>query len=100
MHLYASSLYILLINIPAQGTFEVERAVRSRPRPPHFPSQQVSDNLHLHPYYALRIKNAHVDCRSFYQMRLDKLRNAEVAKRNRERLNNPANFPSVPTGDP
>ncbi|KAL5120515.1 hypothetical protein ACEQ8H_001533 [Pleosporales sp. CAS-2024a] len=38
--------------------------------------------------------------KSFYQMRLDKLRNAEIAKRNRERLNNPANFPSVPKGDP
>jgi hypothetical protein len=38
--------------------------------------------------------------RSFYQMRLDKLRNVEVAKRNRERLSNPANFPSVPTGNP
>ncbi|KAH8730127.1 VPS4-associated protein 1 [Phaeosphaeriaceae sp. PMI808] len=38
--------------------------------------------------------------KSFYQMRLDKLRNAEIAKRNRERLNNPANFPSVPSGNP
>lgn len=33
-------------------------------------------------------------------MRLDKLRNAEVAKRNRDRLNNPTNFPSVPSGNP
>ncbi|KAF2833699.1 DUF1742-domain-containing protein [Ophiobolus disseminans] len=38
--------------------------------------------------------------KSFYQMRLDKLRNAEVAKRNRERLSNPSNFPSVPSGNP
>jgi hypothetical protein len=38
--------------------------------------------------------------RNFYQMRLDKLRNAEIARRNRERLNNPANFPSVPSGNP
>ncbi|KAJ4365276.1 hypothetical protein N0V83_008895 [Neocucurbitaria cava] len=38
--------------------------------------------------------------KNFYQMRLDKLRNAEIAKRNRERLNNPANFPSVPSGNP
>ncbi|KAH7085082.1 VPS4-associated protein 1 [Paraphoma chrysanthemicola] len=38
--------------------------------------------------------------KSFYQMRLDKLRNAEVAKRNRERLSNPANFPSPPSGNP
>jgi hypothetical protein len=33
-------------------------------------------------------------------MRLDKLRNVEIAKRNRERLNNPINFPSVPNGNP
>jgi len=32
-------------------------------------------------------------------MRLDKLRNAEVARRNRERLRNPATFPSVPKND-
>ncbi|KAF2127099.1 DUF1742-domain-containing protein [Dothidotthia symphoricarpi CBS 119687] len=38
--------------------------------------------------------------KNFYQMRLDKMRNAEIAKRNRERLNNPANFPSVPSGNP
>ncbi|KAF1849970.1 DUF1742-domain-containing protein [Cucurbitaria berberidis CBS 394.84] len=38
--------------------------------------------------------------KNFYQMRLDKLRNAEIAKRNRERLNNPANFPSVPSSNP
>ncbi|OCL01774.1 DUF1742-domain-containing protein [Glonium stellatum] len=37
--------------------------------------------------------------KSFYQMRLDRIRNAEIAKRNRERLKNPANFPSVPSGD-
>ncbi|KAG9197908.1 hypothetical protein B5807_03613 [Epicoccum nigrum] len=38
--------------------------------------------------------------KSFYQMRLDKIRNAEIAKRNRERLQNPANFPSVPKNLP
>ncbi|ORX98536.1 VPS4-associated protein 1 [Clohesyomyces aquaticus] len=38
--------------------------------------------------------------KSFYQMRLDRIRNAEIAKRNRERLKNPASFPSVPSGDP
>ncbi|KAI1510641.1 Vfa1 domain containing protein [Pyrenophora tritici-repentis] len=38
--------------------------------------------------------------KNFYQMRLDKLRNVEIAKRNRERLSNPANFPSVPSGNP
>lgn len=37
--------------------------------------------------------------KNFYQMRLDRIRNAEIAKRNRERLKNPVNFPSVPSGD-
>ncbi|KAI0406363.1 DUF1742-domain-containing protein [Xylaria palmicola] len=34
--------------------------------------------------------------RGFYQQRLDRKRQAEVAKRNRERLSNPNFFPSVP----
>ncbi|RWA15096.1 hypothetical protein EKO27_g69 [Xylaria grammica] len=34
--------------------------------------------------------------RVFYQRRLDRKRQAEIAKRNRERLNNPNFFPSVP----
>ncbi|KAF2256311.1 DUF1742-domain-containing protein [Trematosphaeria pertusa] len=38
--------------------------------------------------------------KNFYQMRVDRIRNAEIAKRNRERLNNPANFPSPPSGIP
>lgn len=38
--------------------------------------------------------------KNFYQMRLDRIRNAEIAKRNRERLRNPNLFPSVPSGDP
>lgn len=33
----------------------------------------------------------------FYQKRLDRIRNAELAKRNRERLKSPTLFPSVPT---
>ncbi|KAH0266047.1 hypothetical protein KCU91_g11019, partial [Aureobasidium melanogenum] len=36
----------------------------------------------------------------FYNMRLEKRRNAEAAKRNQERLRNPSLFPSVPTGNP
>ncbi|KAL1304815.1 hypothetical protein AAFC00_003743 [Neodothiora populina] len=36
----------------------------------------------------------------FYQMRLEKMRNAEIAKRNRDRLRNPSLFPSVPSGNP
>lgn len=38
--------------------------------------------------------------KNFYQMRLQKKRDAEVARRNRERLNAPGAFPSVPTGNP
>ncbi|KAK3216259.1 hypothetical protein GRF29_8g2753962 [Pseudopithomyces chartarum] len=38
--------------------------------------------------------------KNVYQMRIDKIRNAEIAKRNRERLNNPANFPAPPSGFP
>ncbi|KAL7624094.1 hypothetical protein AAE478_005651 [Parahypoxylon ruwenzoriense] len=34
--------------------------------------------------------------RTFYQQRLDRKRQAEMAKRNRERLSNPNFFPSVP----
>ncbi|RVX69536.1 hypothetical protein B0A52_06600 [Exophiala mesophila] len=37
--------------------------------------------------------------RHFYQIRLDKLRNLEVAKRNQQRLNTPGFFPSTPKGD-
>ena len=38
--------------------------------------------------------------RTFYQMRLNKKRQAEAAKRMRERLKDPGFFPSVPKGDP
>lgn len=38
--------------------------------------------------------------RNFYQMRVDRIRKAEIAKRNRERLSNPSTFPSVPSGLP
>ncbi|ROV89871.1 hypothetical protein VPNG_10251 [Cytospora leucostoma] len=38
--------------------------------------------------------------RTFFQKRLEKKRQAEMAKRNRERLQNPGFFPSVPKGDP
>ncbi|TVY92240.1 UPF0589 protein [Lachnellula willkommii] len=38
--------------------------------------------------------------KSFYQQRIDKKRSAEVAKRNRERLQNPNLFPQVPKGLP
>ncbi|KAJ2981445.1 hypothetical protein NUW58_g6687 [Xylaria curta] len=34
--------------------------------------------------------------RTFHQQRIDRKRQAEMAKRNRERLNNPSFFPSVP----
>ncbi|KAI0385619.1 DUF1742-domain-containing protein [Hypomontagnella monticulosa] len=38
--------------------------------------------------------------KTFYQQRLDRKRQAEMAKRNRERLSNPNYFPSVPKGLP
>lgn len=38
--------------------------------------------------------------RNFYNMRLEKKRNAEAAKRNLDRLRNPSTFPSVPTNNP
>lgn len=38
--------------------------------------------------------------KNFYQQRVDKKRQAEMAKRNRERLSNPNLFPSVPKGAP
>ncbi|OIW25558.1 DUF1742-domain-containing protein [Coniochaeta ligniaria NRRL 30616] len=38
--------------------------------------------------------------RMFYQQRLDRKRQAEIAKRNRERLRDPSFFPSVPKGLP
>jgi hypothetical protein len=36
----------------------------------------------------------------FYQQRIDKKKNAEIAKRNRERLQNPNLFPQVPKNFP
>lgn len=39
-------------------------------------------------------------CRHFYQMRIEKMRNAEMAKRSRDRMRNPSLFPSVPSGNP
>ena len=36
--------------------------------------------------------------RNFYQMRIDRIRNAELAKRNMDRLQTPGAFPSVPGG--
>ncbi|KOS44618.1 hypothetical protein ACN38_g4420 [Penicillium nordicum] len=38
--------------------------------------------------------------KNFYQMRIDRLRNIEMAKRNQERLRQPSLFPSVPSGNP
>ncbi|CAL8582468.1 hypothetical protein XPA_008129 [Xanthoria parietina] len=38
--------------------------------------------------------------KAFYQGRLDRIRNAEIAKRNRERLQKPSFFPSVPSDNP
>lgn len=38
--------------------------------------------------------------KAFYQQRIDKKRNADIAKRNRERLQNPNLFPQVPKNFP
>ncbi|KAL9125306.1 MAG: hypothetical protein Q9217_005475 [Psora testacea] len=35
----------------------------------------------------------------FYQKRLDRIRNTEITKKNRERMRNPTLFPSVPSGN-
>ncbi|KAJ5238502.1 Protein of unknown function DUF1742 [Penicillium chermesinum] len=37
--------------------------------------------------------------KTFYQMRIDRLKGIEMAKRNQERMKNPSLFPSVPKGD-
>ena len=37
--------------------------------------------------------------RTFYQMRIDRLKGIEMAKRNQERMKNPSLFPSVPNRD-
>lgn len=37
--------------------------------------------------------------KNFYQMRIKRIRDADAARRNRDRLANPSTFPSVPTGD-
>jgi hypothetical protein len=37
--------------------------------------------------------------KSFYQMRVQKKRDLEMARKNRERLRSPDAFPSVPSGD-
>ncbi len=38
--------------------------------------------------------------RNFYQMRLDRLRNAEKAKQSQQRVKDPVFFPAAPKGDP
>ncbi|EPS28682.1 hypothetical protein PDE_03628 [Penicillium oxalicum 114-2] len=37
--------------------------------------------------------------KTFYQMRIDRLKSIEMAKRNQERMKNPSLFPSVPSND-
>lgn len=59
---------------------------------------QLQKCVLIHHLSALTHANPHL--RHFYNMRLEKLRNAEVAKRNRDRFKNPNLFPSVPSGNP
>ncbi|KIW71440.1 hypothetical protein PV04_03609 [Phialophora macrospora] len=37
--------------------------------------------------------------KNFFQMRIDRLRNLEIAKRNQQRIKDPSFFPAVPKGD-
>ncbi|OCT54885.1 hypothetical protein CLCR_03107 [Cladophialophora carrionii] len=37
--------------------------------------------------------------RNFFQMRIDRLRNLEIAKRNQQRIKDPSFFPAAPRGD-
>jgi hypothetical protein len=37
--------------------------------------------------------------RNFFQMRIDRQRNAEIAKRNQQRIRDPTFFPAAPKGD-
>ena len=55
-------------------------------------STQNSSKVSFIPYQLM-------EYRIFYQKRLDRIRNAEAARRNRERLKNPTTFPSVPSKD-
>lgn len=87
-----SQLPVLTAN-KDQRALKDKREDSSRPRSSCIPTKQVRMSRATFPI----ILTLH---RSFYQMRLDKLRNAEIAKRNRERLNDPKNFPSVPSGNP
>lgn len=41
---------------------------------------------------------AYID-RNFYQMRIDRTRNLELAKRNQQRIRDPGFFPAPPKGD-
>lgn len=72
------------------------------PRPSPLLESTISPSTCSRLYTVTRRLRPHTQThyRSFYQMRLDKLRNADMAKRNRERLQNPANFPSVPNNLP
>ncbi len=94
-----NSVYTKLKDRVDQRALEVERCFLERTHRSHLSPQQVSAN-HADLVVEVRTTYLPLCTRSFYQMRLDKLRNAEIAKRNRERLQNPANFPSVPKNLP
>ncbi|KAL0262996.1 hypothetical protein SLS55_001971 [Diplodia seriata] len=61
----------------------------------HAPSLNRSTNP---PERTTRIFTA-LEHPNFYQMRIRRIRDAEAARRNKDRLANPSTFPSVPKGD-
>ncbi|KAM3076231.1 hypothetical protein ACMFMG_006263 [Clarireedia jacksonii] len=65
-----------------------EKSKPGTPKPPATPSTPDEEPR----VFALKA--------AFYQQRIDKKKNAEIARRNRERLQNPNLFPQVPKGLP
>lgn len=46
-----------------------------------------------------RDQSAHHSFRNFFQMRIDRQRQMEIAKRNQQRIKDPNFFPAAPRGD-
>jgi hypothetical protein len=71
------------------------RSSKTRRRPTDIFTSQVC----THPACLHSTHRTDQTTRNIYQMRIDRLRNIEQAKRNQERLKNPTLFPSVPKND-
>lgn len=63
-----------------------------------YATRGVPEMLHCAAIYC-DARDANIEHRNFYQMRVDRIRNMELAKRQRERLSNPSSFPAAPKGD-